>query len=271
MRRPAEPVTLRPVRPNVGIEAAYRRRLLEAVRAMHDDLLTELRAAYAENKPEMAQDRSPAKELQEIIGRLAWRWRQRFAELAPELARHFAKSAADRSDRALAASLKKAGFTVQFRMTRAVNDIVQAQVAANVALIKSIGAQHLTDVEGIVMRSVQQGRDLGGLTKDLQEQYGVTRRRAAFIASDQNSKATAVVTRSRYVELGITQAIWIHSAGGKHPRPTHVKAGRDQVRYSVLDGWPDPALGGKRIWPGTEFSCRCVSRPILPGLERRAA
>jgi uncharacterized protein with gpF-like domain len=72
------------------------------------------------------------------------------------------------------------------------------------------------------MRSVQSGRDLVQLTKDMQEQFGVTHRRAAFIARDQNNNATAAMTRARQDELRLNEAIWVHSGAGKHPRPTHV-------------------------------------------------
>jgi uncharacterized protein with gpF-like domain len=61
---------------------------------------------------------------------------------------------------------------------------------------KAIRLQRITNVEGLVMRSVQTGRDLGQLTTDLQEQFGVTRRRAAFIARHQSNKATASMTRA---------------------------------------------------------------------------
>ena len=71
------------------------------------------------------------------------------------------------------------------------------------------------------MRGIQTGRDLGQISRDLQDTFGVTRRRAAFIALDQNNKATASMTRARQTELGIKKAIWLHSHGGKKPRPTH--------------------------------------------------
>ncbi|WP_257785984.1 hypothetical protein [Burkholderia ubonensis] len=41
----------------------------------------------------------------------------------------------------------------------------------------------------------------------------MTKRRAAFIAHNQNSKATATITRVRQEGLGITEAIWLHSHG----------------------------------------------------------
>jgi len=63
-------------------------------------------------------------------------------------------------------------------MTAAMRDVVDATIHANVALIKSIPSQYFDQVEGIVMRGVQTGRDVGQVTKDLEGRLGVTKRRA---------------------------------------------------------------------------------------------
>ena len=41
------------------------------------------------------------------------------------------------------------------------------------------------------MRGVRTGRDVGQVAKDLQGRLGVTKRRAPFIALDQNNKNTS--------------------------------------------------------------------------------
>lgn len=258
--------TIAPVRPSIAIEIAYRKRLDALLDEMHRSLVYWICARWRENPPEMAQDDSPAVNLRNAFRRLARRWQSRFNDLASDLAKYFATQTAQRSTAALQSMLKRGGMSVRFQMSRSVNDVVQASVAENVGLIKSIAAQHLTAVEGHVMRSVQVGRDLATLTETLHDQFGVTKRRAAFLARDQNNKMTAIVTRARQMEIGLNTAQWLHSGGGKHPRPTHVKAGRDRVQYMVSEGWWDPALQ-KYIWPGTEINCRCVSRSVVPGFS----
>lgn len=275
------PKTLAPVRPNVGIELAYRKKLLALVDQMNRSLLYWIRAAYRANEPEMAQDapppdagggtaairqQSPARSLQTKVRRLTRLWQARFDQAAPELAKYFATAVTKRSDATLRNILRKTGMTVEFKMTRAANDVFQATVGENVALIRNIAAQQLAQIEGHVMRSVQTGRDLKTLTDALEQQFGVTRRRAARISLDQNNKATAVITRVRQQELGITEAVWLHSGGGKTQRPSHVKAGREKQRYEIAKGWFDPAVQ-EFIWPGTLVSCRCVSRAVVPGFS----
>jgi SPP1 gp7 family putative phage head morphogenesis protein len=257
------PTTLTPTRPNEGIRVDYQRRLERQVSEMAASVTYWLTAEYRANPPEaMAADASPARALQAAIRKLGRRWIRKFDRLAPELAAYFATAATDRSDKALAASLRKAGFTVRFKPTAAQNDAYQATIAENVALIKSIPREYMLGVEGEVMRSVQAGRDLGTLAKALEERHGVTARRAALIARDQNNKATATMTRVRQRELGITKAIWVHSAGGKHPRPEHVA-----FSGSTYDIEKGAFLEGKWTWPGVEINCRCVSRSVVPGFD----
>jgi SPP1 gp7 family putative phage head morphogenesis protein len=260
----AKELVLRPVHPNAGIEAAYRAKLLKLIDEMNASVIYWLRATYRANEPVMAQDRTPADVLQDAIRNLAKRWQTKFDEAAPKLAEYFSTAVASRSSGALASILRDGGFSVKFKMTPGMRDVMDATINQQVSLIKSIPQQYLTNVEGMVMRSVQTGRDLGQLTKDLHEQFGVTRRRAAFIARDQNNKATASMTRVRQDDLGIVTAKWRHSGGGKHPRPTHVAM--NGKTYDVKKGMWDPAV--KRwIFPGEEPNCRCVSISVIKGFS----
>lgn len=254
--------TLRPVRPNEGITAAYRVKLDRMLREMHDSVLYWVRAAYKANEPRITMDEAPAAALRRAVLELATRWQKKFDESAELLGDFFARDVEDRSSRTLRKILKDAGWSVRFRMTPAMRDVFEATVNQNVALIRSIPQQYLADVEGLVQRSVQTGRDVGGLTADLEKRYAITRRRAALIARDQNNKATSTFNRVRQQELGIEKAVWMHSHAGETPRPTHVKM--DGREYEVAKGMWDPAEG-EYIWPGQLISCRCTSRAVVPG------
>jgi SPP1 gp7 family putative phage head morphogenesis protein len=262
-RRSRRP-TLAPVHPNAGIAAAFRKHLLALIDEMQQSILSSITALYPGADPLMAQD-APADvhRLRWEMDRLGRRWLDRFAAAAPGIARYFATAAKDRVDSTLAASLRQAGISVRFQITPAVQEALDASVAENVSLIKSIAQQHLGQVEQLVMRNIPAGRDIGGLRKDLQHQLGVTQRRATLIARNQNNMATATVCRARQQDLGIKRAIWMHSSAGRHPRPEHVAANGKE--YDVDKGmW----LEQRWTWPGREINCRCVSRSIIPGLPR---
>jgi SPP1 gp7 family putative phage head morphogenesis protein len=256
---------LRPIRPNAGIEAAYRAKMRKLISEMARSFEYWVRASYRANEPIMAQDATPASQLRIELNRLAKHWNKRFRDAAPELAAYFARQAYRRSDEQLRQILKRAGMSVQFKMTPEMTDIMRATVAENVQLIRSIPEQYFTQVQGAVMRSVSAGRDLKTLSDELREHYGVSHRRAAFIARDQSNKMTANVQRARQTKLGITEGEWVHSHGGKKPRKTHLA--NDGKRFNIATGWhdPDPRVD-RKIWPGELPNCRCVWTAVVPGL-----
>lgn len=260
-----KPRILPPVRPSVGFQSELRQSMERLIDKMHDSVLYWVRAAYRANEPAIAQDELPATVLKRSMRRLSKRWQRNVDEAAPELAKYFAKAVKDRSDRQLARILRQHGMSVQFKMTRPMRDVMGATVAEQVALIRSIPQKYFTEIEGHVMRSVAAGRDLAQLTDKLHEAYGVTRRRAAFIARDQNNKATATLTRTRQLELGIGEAIWVHSHGGKVPRPRHLAY--NGKRYDVAKGAPVGDDDGNFVHPGEEINCRCVSRSVVLGFS----
>lgn len=258
-----------PIRPSAGIEAAYRERLDTLIDCMHRSLRRWIVAEYRRSTPaitDLAFDRSPAETLRATVQRLTRRWQRLFDAAAPKMATYFAKTTQKRTDAAMRSILRKGGISVRFEMGSAAKDVLNATINENVALIKSISQQHLTQVASMVQRSVTQGRDLAPLVAGLENQFEVSRRRAKLIALDQNNKATANIQRVRALELGVKEAVWIHSAGGKVPRPSHVKAGREKIKFDLTTGWYDPHEK-KYILPGELIGCRCVSRPVIPGFS----
>ncbi len=237
--------------------------------AMAKDVLRALRLVWRDDPPTLAED-SAATAARAALAELRNRWEKRFAELGSVWGKKFTRDTFGGADRTLRASLKRAGITVEFKMTSAEREAFAATLNEQVNLIRSIPTECLTDVASIVAVSVQTGRDLGPLAKALEERFGLTRERAALIAHDQNNKATATITRVRQQELGIVQARWLHSAGGKVPRPEHVAFSNGTHRGENHGPFYDVAKGafldGKWVWPGTEINCRCVSISVLPGM-----
>lgn len=214
-------------------------------------------------------DANPWEEMADELQSLAKQWQKRFDDLAEKAGRTFVSTVSGRTDLGLKKILTEGGFgPSEWKLSAAQKDVLGALVHENVSLIKSIPQQYLGKVEQDVMRSVAAGRGLKQLISDLQTHYGVTRDRAKLIATHQNRMATGLLTRVRYGEAGIEKAVWMHSGVGLHPRPNHVRAGRDQVVFDVAKGWWDKdAYGpGKGAWifPGFLQNCGCLMRPVIP-------
>ncbi len=117
------------------------------------------------------------------------------------------------------------------------------------------------------MRGVQTGRDMGYITDELQKRYGIRAVGRRFIARDQTEKATAAFNRARQLEVGIEQAVWVHSRWpGSIRAPAIRRRGAKRLCLASKMGWLDPEVGYK-IQPGELINCRCVSRSILPGFS----
>ena len=256
--RTKKPKTLRQVRPNAGIRAWYQKQLDDAIDDMQNSVVYWLKAAYRDTP--FAQDANPATVMRNAMRRLTQRWERHFDVMAEKLARRFADKSLTTSDVSLRSALSDMGFTVEFKMTEPMRTAYQGVINENVNLIRSIPEQYLTQVETMVMQSVQRGRDLGTLSQELQKRLGVTKRRAAFIALDQNNKVTSALTAVRQKELGITRGIWRHSHAGKEPRPSHVAA--DGKEFNLSEGM---FLDGEWVMPGEAPRCRCTWSAVIEG------
>lgn len=262
---PPKPKSLKPIRPSAGVGAFYERELNKLIDEMEASLRYWLRARYRRVEDQITQDANPAADLQKLMTQLTAKWRLKFNTLSQHLAPAFVQQAQGNVDRTFKSELKKkAGFTVNFNPNKDVSGAIEACVEENVLLIKNVGEQHLSEVNQMVLRAVAHGGDLGELTKGLEERLGITRRRAANIARDQNAKVTSAINRQRQIDTGLFEAEWVHSAGGRNPRHSHVEAGRKRLRFDVREG---ALIDDERIWPGQKPNCRCASRVILPGFN----
>ena len=117
----------------------------------------------------------------------------------------------------------------------------------NVALIGNMEAAHFDDVAKLIAEAVEQGRSTRDVSKVLTERFGVSKRRAKFIARDQIGTLNAQVTEKRQTDLGITQFIWADS-GDDRVRELH-----EELDGEVFDWATGHATEGK---PGEPPGCR---------------
>lgn len=259
--------TVPAIHANAGVEAWYRSQLDSLVFEAHLELTRIVQghiAAKTLATAPLAMDAGPTDELERQLKKWAKKWQLRFDGVAVTLAKRFARRNFEATETSMQAALKRAGFTVKFRPTRQSLEAYKATAAENVNLIKSIPAKYLTGVQSAVWASVNRGADMATLSKKLRAEYGSTVERAALIARDQNNKAKATIETTRRLQLGITEAIWQHSSGGKEPRPTHV-AMNGKV-FKLKEGMYDSDEQAY-VLPGQLINCRCTSRAIIPGVE----
>lgn len=261
----------RDIKPSASLRSAYAEKLLRLVTDMHHSATYWLMAEYRRQLPRveayMAHDASPAVDILATLKEQMRRQRRIFDEKSEAYADWFTSRANSGATARAKMSLGEMfGFTVpRMGNTRNVNNVLQAVKAENINLIGDLATKYFTELEGLILRSVREGRDIAGLTRDLEERLGVVRRRALLIARDQNNKASAAISRARMQDAGITEAIWRHSGRSKHPRPSHEAA--DGHVFDLTEGM---FIDGKMIFPGEEINCGCTAAPVMPRANARS-
>lgn len=259
---------MRGVHANLGVVSKYNNQLWDLIQLMADDVEKQLLKAWdsSESVIGMATDARSVDRIDAMRAAMnaTWdKWANRFLNKSEKIANTFTRSMKFTTENAMKAALKAAGWTIAFKPSPAALQAYAAVLSENVATIKNIPNEFMGRVESIVWSNIKKGYDRGQLAKDLHQQVGITEKRAKRIANQQARMAKSTFENVRRKEIGITEAIWRHSHGGKEPRPSHVKA--DGTRYKLDDGL---VLDGVRTWPGVEIGCKCFSEAILPDISR---
>lgn len=263
LRAPSKrPVLVRPVRANEGVRLAYQRQLEKLIDAMATAVEYHVKSAW--RRVGLAMDADPRQQLDQAMRLLAARWEKTFQQAARTIAQHFAQQAASHQDNAFQAALRQAGFSVRMGELPITKRELNQAVKDNVDLISSIPTEHIDSVRQLVRESVEKGRSMKELTEHLRDRLGITRRRAALIARDQNNKLTAALHRARQAQVGITKARWVHTSASVHPRPEHESW--DGELYDIDTGMYSDE-DGEFVWPGTPIDCGCICMSVVPGLE----
>lgn len=273
---------LRAVRPNLGVQRAYERRLERLVEEMRRSVTWWLVAAYRRNAGRITEDalpgsqgESPEPTVKNPAGRLGWLlrrlsryWFRRWNQEAERIAGDFIHSSERHTLASYAEAFRAAGLTVNVSPTgRLADDTVRALIAENVALIRSLPQHCFDEITSMVQRSVSMGRDVPFVEEELQHRFEVTANRARTIARDQSVKACEAIKREQNRRLGITEGIWIHVPGRKYSRKSH--QAMNGKRFSLVEGLYD-RTAGKKVLPGELVNCRCTYRTVVPDFGEEA-
>ena len=247
-------IKLESIAPNASINKWYREQLYAMIKEMRLDIIQSVVRPY---RADLAMD-GITDWIGSVLDKLISKWQTNLANLSKDVAKDFVGRSRTHYDKRLHNMLKKRGFIVNFRNSRYVEEQAQIAIGENVALIKSIGNQYLDNVRAAVWRSVKGGYDLESLVKQLMQIDGVTERRAKNIARDQTAKANQAFEKGRALELGITHAIWRHSAAGREPRPSHVKA--NGTKYELAK---ECFIDNEYIQVSEKINCRCRAQLVI--------
>ncbi len=240
-RKPKDNVARgKPLRPSAGIETRYYRSIARIIDVLHREALLEIkRFMDTETAQEyFAEDASIAAKAKQLNNRLRKKFLALFNRLAKPLAEKIVSESEVYSTASLKSSLKQAtgGMILNTATFNAeLKDIINASVATNTNLIKSIGSQYTEQLQNAVLRSVTgggTGKGLQELIPFLQKQRSISLRKARLIAQDQTRKVYSDISRNRMLQAGVKKFEWLHVSGSNEPRPLHVKMSGSIYEYA---------------------------------------
>lgn len=135
-----------------------------------------------------------------------------------------------------------------------VQSTLQATLAENVSLVRSLNDQMRNGISGAVFRGLSNRTPAREVAREIRKVAEVGQRRAELIAADQLQKLSARLDQERQEQVGAEEFEWLHS-GKLHPRPEHLARDGKRFRWDSDVAKTDP--------PGRAIRCGCRSRPII--------
>ena len=236
----------------ISIEVRYNKGLQELVQRLEQDTREKIMPLVVTTQSELIMDDSLT-DLEGIIDGL----QEQYASL-DEIYRQYADVMVGAVNvyhqTAFIADVKQAvGVDIRgMAMDEGIDGVLRVATRRNVKLIKSIPEQFFNEIEQIIMQGFQTGEDPANINEKLVERFGITERRARFIARDQVGKLTASLSKARQQNIGVDGYIWDDS-GDSNVRKSHAKKNGKRI------DWNKPPSDTGHA--GEDFNCRCVARP----------
>lgn len=249
------------------VGSQYNTRLQLLVKQIRQSIEAELLPIIEQEQPNYTADAWPDR-IQSAIETLLARWAsQQFRALADRLAGEFVRSAlgfAERSQR------RTMGIEI-FQNSQQLTDYLRAATIQNARLIQSIPERYIENVSNTVYAGMRAGVRPEFIAKQLQQEFGVTQRRAKFIARDQAAKVNGEIQKQRQIDAGFNYFKWIDSDDSR-VRERHRQIANADVGYGTgIYRWDDLPLSddGSPIQPGLDYNCRCSSRGIRDSVVQK--
>jgi len=158
-------------------------------------------------------------------------------------------------------TLVQKGIDVPPDLAPVTREQIAKQYTLNLDLyIKDFAKERIPILRQKVQDNIFAGSRTDKLARVIEAEFGVSKRKAAFLAEQETSILVAKYRESRYKRIGSQRYVWMTGRDGR-VRPDHA-ALHKQVFY-----WDQPPVTNKatgaRNNPGEDFGCRCRARPIL--------
>lgn len=127
--------------------------------------------------------------------------------------------------------------------------------------IKKWRAESIFRLRDRVEKNVSEGFRADKLRNEIMIEYGVSKRKATFLAKQETSLLSSKYRQERFTDAGVQKYVWSTSHDTR-VRPDH-KALNGKVFFFSSPPVVDRRTG-RTANPGEDYGCRCVPLPVIP-------
>jgi SPP1 gp7 family putative phage head morphogenesis protein len=139
--------------------------------------------------------------------------------------------------------------------------------------IRDFTAEEIIKLRAEIQKSVLSGNRWEASVKKIMSSYGVTKRKAEFLAQQESALLIAKFKETRYTDAGSKEYKWSCVHMPHDTTPTQHTPGNVRFSHGKLDGtiqrWDNPPITTapgqpqRRNHPGEDYRCRCVAIPRI--------
>lgn len=163
------------------------------------------------------------------------------------------------------------GITVMPELTAPERLRISEEYARNLELyITEFTQKETNELRDKISQRVAKGERYESVIKEIQQSYGVSHRKAKFLARQETSLLMAKFKQVRYESAGVNEYIWGCVAMPHQGKGQEYKPGDVRYYHGILEGkkftWANPPVvnaKGEKKNPGQDYGCRCFPRPVV--------
>lgn len=151
--------------------------------------------------------------------------------------------------------------TIPPKLTEEQENIIASEWGFNLDLyIRNWTNENILKLRQMVQTEAFEGRRAESMIAAIEQNYGVSTRKAKFLARQETSLLMSKFHETRFRQLGMDEYKW-ETAEDERVRHDH------ELLHGRIFRWDDPPVvdrsTGRKGNPGEDFNCRCVAIPIL--------
>ena len=158
------------------------------------------------------------------------------------------------------------GLVIAPKLTKSQADRLSKEWADNMQLfITDFAESEIKELRQNLATTIFAGNRYGSAVQTIQDSYGVSARKAKFLARQETSLLMTKFKQTRYSDAGVNKYRWGCVSGTKaHPvRPWHKALEGKVFRWDNPPTTTKPGEPVRKNNPGQDYNCRCFARPIV--------